>query len=183
MYILPKNKKEALIEYTFFAPFTISDKDFDRQLKKYIHKYFPNIEYSIKAIETGSIPMTNYAFEKHHSERITKIGTAGGWVKASTGYSFKFAEKNALAIVNQLKLDQKPLGYKSSWRFKFYDKLFLKILAYDNTKGPEIFAEMYENTEPELLLKFMDEETSLFEEIKFIKALTPWPFLKALFRK
>lgn len=183
MYILPKNKKEALIEYTLFAPFTISHNDFDHQLKKYIHKYFPNIEYSIKAIEKGSIPMTNYAFEKHNSERITKIGTAGGWIKASTGYSFKFAEKNAFAIVNQLKQHQKPLGYKSAWRFKFYDKLFLKILAHDNTKGAKMFAQMYENTEPELLFKFMDEETSLIEEIKFIKALTPWPFLKALFIK
>lgn len=183
MYILPISRTQALLEYTFFAKETINDKDFDNQLKKYIEIQLPNIEYTIKSTEKGSIPMTNYGFNKHNSKRITKIGTAGGWVKASTGYSFKFAEKNALAIVNQLKHLRKPVGYKSSYRFKFYDKLFLKILAYDNTKGPEMFANMYQNTEPELLFKFMDEETSLLEEIKFIRALTPWPFIKAIFRK
>ena len=183
MYILPKSRTEALLEYTFFATETISDKDFDKQLKKYTNTYFPDIEYTIKAVEKGSIPMTNYAFNKHHTKRITKIGTAGGWVKASTGYSFKFAEKNALSIINQLKHDQKPLGYKSPWRFKLYDKLLLKILAHDNTKGAEMFSEIYEKTEPELLLKFMDEETSFLEEMEFITALTPWPFLKAIVRK
>jgi len=183
MYILPVSRTEALLEYTLFTPETITDKDFDKQLKKYINDYLPNIEYHIKATEKGSIPMTNYAFNKHHTKRITKIGTAGGWVKASTGYSFKFAEKNALTIVTQLKQNKHPIGHKSSWRFQFYDKLFLKILAHENTKGAELFAEMYEKTEPSLLLKFMDEETSVFEEFEFIKELTPWPFLKAIFRK
>ena len=183
MYILPQSKTEALLEYTLFAPFTISDTDFDKQLKKYIDTFYPDTEYTITAIEKGSIPMTNYDFKKHNSQKIIKIGTAGGWVKASTGYSFKFAEKNSSAIINQLKKEQQPTGYKSPWRFKLYDKLLLKILAYDNTIGPEMFAEMYENTEPELLFKFMDEETSLLEEIEFIKALTPWPFIKAILRK
>lgn len=183
MYILPQSRTEALIEYTFFAPFTISDEKFSKQIKKYINKHLPNIEYTIKATEKGSIPMTNYCFKKHNSKRVTKIGTAGGWVKPSTGYSFKFAEKNAQYIIRQLKENKKPLGYKKPWRFKFYDKLLLKILAHDNNKGAQLFSEMYEKTEPELLLRFMDEETSLLDELEFIKELTPWPFIRAIFRK
>ncbi len=182
MYILPQTRNEALLEYTFFAPFNISDKKFTDQIKKYIDKNLPNIEYTIKASEKGSIPMTNYRFEKHNSKRITKIGTAGGWVKPSTGYSFKFAEKNALSIVNQLKSNKKPIGYKRPWRFKLYDSLLLKILAHDNTRGAEMFAEIYEKTEPELLLRFMDEETSPLDELEFIRELTPWPFIRAFFR-
>jgi len=183
MYILPKNSTEALFEYTFFAPFTIKNNEFDSQIKTYIDQNYPNIKYKITEIEQGVIPMTTYKFQKHNKSTLTKIGIAGGWAKASSGYSFKFAEKNSAAIVNQIKNNETPTGYKKSKRFYFYDKLLLKILAYDNNKGPSMFFDMYKKTDIKLLLRFLDEETSFFEEVKIISRLTPWPFLKALFTK
>ncbi len=182
MYILPKNTYEALIEYTFFAPFTLTKTAFESQIKKYIDTYFNGVSYTIKQKENGVIPMTNYPFEKHHTPRITKIGTAGGWVKASTGYSFKRSEKFVSAIIEQLINKQPVIGYLPHPRFKFYDMLLLKILEKENTKGPEIFFKMYKNTKPSTFFKFLDEETSLFEEIKLILKLPYFPFIKALFR-
>lgn len=183
MYILPKSDTEALLEYTFFAPFILSEKDFDLQLKLYLKQHFPQIKYTITATEKGVIPMTAYPFKDDHSTCITKIGTAGGWVKASTGYSFKFAEKNAKAITLQLKKNQHPTGYKSAKRFHFYDRLFLKILQNQNTKGVLIFEKMYQNITPDIFFRFLDEETNIWEEIKLISKLPYIPFLKALFFK
>lgn len=181
MYILPNSAKKALFEYTFFAPFTILDSELDAQIKGYLKAFFPNKKYTITTTEAGEIPMTTYPFSKGNTKQILKIGTAGGWVKASTGYSFKFAEKNALLIVDQIVKEAPVIGYKQPKRFKFYDKLFIKVLKNQNTEGPKIFEEMYTKVKPCVLLRFLDEETSLKEELSIILKLPYWPFLKSLF--
>ncbi|WP_010181111.1 lycopene cyclase family protein [Aquimarina agarilytica] len=180
MYILPENNTNALVEYTFFAPFTLSKTEFESQLKKYLKTQLKGTEYIIKNTETGVIPMTDYPFEKRQTLRITKIGTAGGWVKASTGYSFKRSEKFVSSIIDQLINNQNVVGYQAAPRFKFYDKLLLKVLEKQNQKGPEIFFKMYKNTPPTTFFKFLDEETSLMEEVKLILKLPYLPFIKAL---
>jgi len=183
MYILPRSGKEALLEYTFFSSFVISSEDFDRQIQGYINTFFPNVKYTIIASEVGEIPMSAYPFKEGNSERIHKIGTAGGWVKASTGYSFKFAEKNAKLIAKQLINNETIFGYKQPKRFKFYDSLFIKVLQYQNKQGPRIFEMMYKRVKPEILFRFLDEETRFIEEIGIILKLPYMPFLKALFSK
>jgi len=184
MYILPKSNNQALLEYTFFAPFTISDENFDSQIKNYIAKIFPKTSYTIKKMESGEIPMTSYPFKRDDSKRICKIGTAGGWVKASTGYSFKFSEKNAQIIASQLEKGNKNrLGYQQAKRFKFYDNLFIRVLYSQNNKGPKIFNKMYCKIKPNILFRFLDEETTFLEEVRLILKLPFWPFIKSLFLK
>jgi len=182
MYVLPKSNKEALLEYTFFSSKTITSEEFDIQIRGYINTFFPNVNYTIKKVEAGEIPMTIYPFQEDSSDRIIKIGTAGGWVKASTGYSFKFSEKIAKKIVAQLEKGQTlNIGYKQHKRFKFYDRLFIKVLQKQNYKGPKIFFEMYRKVRPDLLFRFLDEETTLREEVSIILKLPYRPFIKALF--
>lgn len=181
MYLLPASNKKALLEYTFFAPFTISDAEIDLQIKKYISSFFKGIKYRILSSEKGEIPMSTYPFKQNNSERILKIGTAGGWVKASTGYSFKFAERNAKLIAKQIINNQLITGKKQSLRFRFYDKLFIKVLQNQNSIGPIIFENMYHKVSPDLLFRFLDEETTFLEEVRIILKLPYSPFLKELF--
>ena len=47
-----------------------------------------------------------YPFYKESTKNITKIGTAGGWVKPSTGYSFKSCEKYSLKILKNIKKEK-----------------------------------------------------------------------------
>ncbi len=183
MYILPISKTKALIEYTFFAPFLISKSEFEKQLKGYMSAFFPGVFYEVINKEAGEIPMSSFDFNKESTKRIKKIGTAGGWVKASTGYSFKFAEKNAKIIANQLEKELVPIGYKSPKRFVFYDRLFIKLLQYQNKQGPVVFLEMYKKVPITVLLRFLDEETTFIEELKLILKLPYIPFIKALFTK
>ena len=51
--------------------------------------------------EFGIIPMTNADFP-FFKNGMYYIGTAGGQTKASTGYTFRFIQKQADAIVEQL---------------------------------------------------------------------------------
>ena len=53
--------------------------------------------------------MTCYPLWNKASERIIPIGIAGGWAKASTGYTFKRSERKAQEI-NRIFEDWKAFG-------------------------------------------------------------------------
>jgi len=181
IYILPYSKRKALIEYTFFAPFTPTKTIFQTQLENYISKKFKGISYNTLEIEYGEIPMTDYDFSKFNTPNIIKIGTAGGWVKPSSGYSFKATETYVSQIIAGLKKNK--LAVDKPKRFKFYDRLLLSILKHDNKIGGKLFFEMYKRPNINLLFKFLDEKTSFLEEIKLILQLPYMPFIKALVKK
>ena len=92
-YVLPINKRKALVEFTFFVPELVNDSIYDKKLEEFISNTLHVDSYSIKEIEEGVIPMSSYSFWKDNNDRYIKIGTGGGWVKSSTGYSFKNTER------------------------------------------------------------------------------------------
>ena len=83
--------------------------------------------------------MTDFPFWNFHSENVTKIGTGAGWVKGSTGYSFKHTEKNVSKLIENIKAGRRPDQDVFKKKFKFYDKIFLKVLHDENEKGVWIF--------------------------------------------
>ena len=130
----------------------------------------------------GQIPMTNYPFEKFNSNNVTKIGTGGGWVKGSTGYSFKNTEKKVNVIINNLKLNQVPSKNLFKKRYKFYDSIFLKVLKDENNKGEWIFQQFYSKNSIQTMFRFLDEESSIYEELQIMWSLFSWSFVKAFFK-
>ena len=110
--------------------------------------------------------MTSYPFHKNHQEHITKIGTSGGWVKSSTGYSFKNSERFALKIVNNIKSNKCPHDNLFQKRFKHYDKLFLDVLYQHNDYGEKLFYNMYKRNNIKDIFMFLDEQTKFPARIK-----------------
>ena len=107
MYILPYAKNEALFEYTLFSKDILPYEDYKLEIEKYLKER--NItDYEIVEKEQGSIPMTCYKFWKHNSKNIINIGTAGGWSKASTGFTFKNTTRKTAKLITHIKQD-KPL--------------------------------------------------------------------------
>ncbi len=182
VYILPLTSKRALVEYTFFTPFTVEEKDYDSLLNKYIKEKLNIKQYDILETEMGNIPMTTFPFEKYNTNKITKIGTAGGWVRGSTGYSFKHTEKKVSKIIINLKENKQPSAQLRNNRFKFYDKIFLKVLYDENEKGPWIFKQFYKKNKIETMFRFLDEESSFKEELSIMCSLFSWSFIKAFFK-
>ena len=126
--------------------------------------------------------MTNFPFHKFNSTTVTKIGTGGGWVKPSTGYSFKHTDKKVAKIIDNLKIGKLPSNDLFKKRFRFYDSIFLKVLDNENKKGEWIFNKFYTKNSVQNMFKFLDEETSLIEEFRTISPLFSWTFLKAFFK-
>ena len=181
-YVLPFSETEALIEFTYFTSETVDEDTYDIFIKKYIANYLKISDYEITDTEMGVIPMTTFNFEKFSTKNITKIGTAGGWVKASTGYSFKHTEKKVAQIIRNLKKNSLPSNGLSKKKYKFYDKIFLKVLKDENFKGEWVFGQFYAKNSVQTMFRFLDEESSFAEELRIMLSLFSWSFIKAFFK-
>ncbi|WP_394747745.1 lycopene cyclase family protein [Spongiimicrobium salis] len=183
MYVLPFSKTEAIVEYTLFSEALLSTAEYEDAIKAYLHDKFQCSDYEILEKEQGSIPMTCYDFSTHNTEHTFHIGTAGGWSKPSTGYTFMNTSKKVKAMVQQLK-DGKPLkSLVKRNRFWYYDLLLLDILHRDNIQGGAIFEALFKNRTPQQIFQFLDEETPLSKDLWVILGAPKIPFIKALYRR
>jgi len=180
MYVLPKSKTEALLEYTLFSHLHLKTEEYENEIQKYLEK-LGITNYEIVEKEQGSIPMTCYPFWKSNTKNVLNIGTSGGWTKASTGYTFKNSDTKSTDLVAFLEKETDFRKFHKRTKFWFYDLLLLDILDRKNELGGSIFAAMFKKGSPVLIFKFLDEETTLFEDIKVILKCPTLLFIKALF--
>ncbi|MBT8281638.1 MAG: lycopene cyclase [Muriicola sp.] len=182
MYVLPFSEKEALVEYTLFSPHLLEDKEYEEAIEEYMLSEFNCSDYSILEKEKGSIPMTCYDFSQHNSKSIFHIGTAGGWSKPSTGYTFNNTAKKTEQLIEFLKTGNSLEKFQKKNRFWYYDLLLLNILYRNNELGHSIFESLFKKRRPQLIFKFLDEETTWYEDIYIMMAPNPIPFIKSLIR-
>ncbi|MCM0665544.1 lycopene cyclase family protein [Flavobacterium tyrosinilyticum] len=182
MYVLPTSKTEALVEYTLFSEKLLPKEEYEKAIELYLKKLGTE-NYEILEKEEGSIPMTCYPFWNKNTKRVLNIGTAGGWTKASTGYTFKNADKKSSDLVEFIQeKDFEMKSFHKKSKFWFYDLLLLDILYRHNELGSSIFSSLFRKGNPKLIFKFLDEETSFSEDVKVILKCPKIPFIKALFR-
>ncbi len=182
MYVLPTSTNEALLEYTLFSKELLSKPEYEKEIQKYLQKLGIS-EYEILEKEQGNIPMTCYPFWKHNTKNILNIGSIGGWTKASTGYTFKNTTKKAKQLVQFLEVNSNFIKFHKRDKFWFYDLLLLDILDKKNQLGFSIFSSMFQKGNTSLIFKFLDEETSFFEDLKVIWKCPKGLFIKALLRR
>ena len=182
VYVLPLSRTTALVEYTLFTESTLEAEQYDTEIRNYIEKYLKLKHFTIREEEFGIIPMTNRKFE-FFQNGMYNIGIAGGQTKASTGYTFQFIQKQTQSIVDCL-IQSKPLSsiQPTPKRFHFYDSVLLELLVSKELPGREIFTRMFERNTTSHIFKFLDNETSFFEDLKLIRTLQTVPFLKATAR-
>jgi lycopene beta-cyclase len=182
MYILPFSKNKALIEYTLFSGDIISDDEYEKEIKTYLKK--KNIlNYSIVEKEKGMIPMSCYPFFENNTDTYFQIGTAGGWSKPSTGYTIKNSIEKIDIIINSLK-QNKPLSkIRFKNRFWYYDLLFLDVLIASKGKGSQVFSDLFKNNDPIKIFKFLDEKTSVMEELSIFLSVDIKTFVKSLIKR
>ncbi len=182
MYILPQSSTEALVEYTLFSKDLLQKEEYEEAIHTYL-KQLGVTAYDILEKEYGNIPMTSYPFWKHNTKNIIHIGSAGGWTKASTGFTFKNSMKKSKPLAKAILkgTDFRKL-YKKS-RFWFYDLLLIDILFDTNQHGKSIFNALFERKKAPLIFKFLDEETSFWEDLQVIWMCPKKLFIKALAKR
>jgi len=182
MYVLPFSETEALVEYTLFSEKLLPEQEYEMAIEQYMAAHFKCTDFEIVEKEKGSIPMTCYEFSQHNTQRIFYIGTAGGWSKPSTGYTFKNTAKKSAKLIEFLKTNKPLRKFTRKNRYWYFDLLILNILYRNNELGRSIFEALFKKRSPQLIFKFLDEETTWYEDIWITMAPKPLPFFKSLFR-
>lgn len=183
IYVLPFSAHEALVEYTLFSPALLPDADYDAALKEYISQFLKIDRFEVGQVEFGVIPMTNYRFPLAN-QRVIYMGTAGGQTKASSGYTFKFIQKRTQAIAEALQRGLHPAKAQASvGRFAFYDSVLLNVLANGRLEGRDVFARLFEKCSPQQVLRFLDNDSRLLDDLRLMNVLPKIPFAKAAWQE
>ena len=185
VYVLPLSSTRALIEYTLFSEKILPDPIYDKGLKAYLQDHLQPGDYTITAEECGVIPMTDAKFP-WYANGMYHIGTAGGQTKASSGYTFPFIQKQSAVIVEQLQSNSfgpRIIPSVSPRRFNFYDAILLRVLANKYANGSDVFRSLFKNNKPSAVFSFLNNNSSLKQDIGIIQSLPTRPFLKAALRQ
>lgn len=182
VYVLPLSENRLLVEYTLFSPELLRQDQYDTELKHYVSQILQIDDYNVEEEEFGIIPMTTAKFNFEENGYFN-IGTAGGQTKASSGYTFQFIQKQADRILRQM-ISATPirLAAQNTRRFNYYDHVLLEVLAHSKLNGDQVFGRLFSRNKGARVFKFLDNETSLAEEIKIMSTLQFIPFLKAGWR-
>ena len=181
MYVLPTSTTKALVEYTLFSEKVLKKEEYEAELKEYIRESLNIENYKITHTEYGVIPMSLAKFSRNPEaqKRVINIGTAGGYTKASSGYTFQFIQKNTQDIAAKLHRGENPnpvMSYREKM-FEWYDRTLLEVLISKRLEGKLVFETMFNKLSPEMILKFLGNESTMIEEFKIIKSLPIKPFL------
>ena len=179
IYQLPFTKKRALVETTVFSS--------NPNLKKLQTKHIKNLKkygsYKILRSEKGIIPMA--LIEAQTSERIIKIGTAAGMVRASSGYSMRKIA-NWISDNKGKSLKKNNLfsfKYKSNPSLDFFDRIFLRVIKDHPDKSPDLFIKLFSKSNHKSLIKFLSDKPSWLDIINIILSMPKNLMIKGLLKK
>jgi lycopene beta-cyclase len=178
MYVLPLGEGKTLVELTRFGLEPIAENEAKPILDVYITQRFGH--YQIINIETGCIPMSTADISVEALPGVIPIGGRAGAAKPSTGYAFKNMFHHAERLADSLKKNLTPATITESSRFRFYDRLLLLILTRNPSQGKKIFESLFKKNETKNVLKFLDEKTTLLQDIRIFLTLPIKPFLRAV---
>lgn len=180
LYVLPIDHHQALIEVAIFSNNLLDSKAYDQILDQYVEDYITKSAYRVTHEEFGVIPMTDYPFARSEG-RVLHIGTAGGDTKASTGYTFWRMQEHLLKLVEQLAKHGDPVVKSNLWqkRFNLYDSTLLRVLLEERMAGDKVFTHLFKKNPPQRLLRFLNDESNILEELALMSTVPMGIFLKA----
>lgn len=181
-YILPFSATKALIEFTVFSENLLPPDEYNFYLRKYIGEVLQIEKFEILETETGVIPMSDEPHKENPAPKIIRIGTAGGYVKSSTGYSFERTQRRLKSLVEDLEIQDSKLKIQDSktknWKI-FLDSVLLNVLRSKKHAADDVFTLLFSQNKTKQVLKFLDEDTSLAEDLAIMRTVPRAPFAKA----
>ena len=182
MYVLPFSEKSALVELTYFSPRPLDKAVYDQEIEGYVAD-LAGQNYRIVNKEYGQIPMQQGVFQQTGQHGEINIGTLAGMAKPTTGFAFQRIRKDSRELARAYFTGKKSRRMDETDRFAFYDSLLLWIIRNHPQAGKGIFTRLFQQTNMKLVLRFLDQQTNIWEEINIFARLPIPVFLKALFSK
>ena len=181
IYILPFSASKALVEFTVFSDNILKKDEYEENIKSYLENTLKIENYKILETEAGVIPMSDEPHEQFPEKKVIRIGTSGGYVKPSTGYSFKRTQNILQKLVTDLEISGKIQNSKfkiQNWKL-FLDSVLLDVLLNKKHPADDVFTTLFSKNPTAKVLRFLDEETSVKEDFEIMKTVPLAPFTKA----
>jgi lycopene beta-cyclase len=186
-YVLPLDKNRVLVQLTYFlAPGEQPPENALALWKDYVSGTLGLNAESILREENGCIPMqTEKTVHKdfgHHA-----IGTAAGWVRASTGYGFldiqraasRIAEACCIEDPNEREQALRRVSARSLWDDRL-DLIFLATLKREPAQAARFFSDIFRQKPSDQVLRFLSGSATWRDRLAVMRALPMLPFLKSL---
>lgn len=179
VYVLPFSEHEALVESTAFARGGLPADEHAALLRSYIAREFPQADYAILTTERGAIPMSTRPVPARVAPRILRIGTAGGMVKPSTGYSFEVVQRWSRAVASDLAAGRVPRArHPRSRRSLAMDRIFLCYMSRHPERMPATFLRLFERVPADALVRFLSDRGTLGDAARVVAALPKGPMVR-----
>jgi lycopene beta-cyclase len=180
---LPTSDRIALFEHTYFSGQLKEKQHYLDQIKAYLFGAYGlgEDDYLILEEESGIIPMTMSDAEPQNLyTKIIQIGTSGGFVKSTTGYSFLRTQRKLKELVTNLEIRHLDVPVNETKPFKkWMDRVFLQVLIDQKIKGNRVFESLFQKNKPQLILRFLEEQTTMREDLKLMTSVPTLPFVQA----
>lgn len=173
MYVLPSSPYEALVEYTLFSEDLLDYEVYESEIRKYLSEKYNTEDFTIIEKEQGNIPMTCFPFSNQNTTNLMHIGSAGGWTKASTGFTFANACKYSRALATFVKHNNDFRKFSTRNKSWYYDLIFLDVLYRNNALGSTIFTSIFAKNNVKKVLNFLDEKGSFIQDISIMQKTKP----------
>jgi lycopene beta-cyclase len=180
VYVLPISAREALIEHTTFCcrqmPSAWHFSACEEWIRSHVHG-----KYTVTSREAGVIPM---GLERPGATQSIVIGSAGGAIRASTGYAFLNIQKQARDLARALARgdggdvsrirDGLPRWYATA------DTLFLKALAKAPLNGSLLMGRLLHKAPAQPLVRFLAGEANIVEALRVMSSVPKIMMMRTL---
>jgi lycopene beta-cyclase len=179
-YVLPFAPDRALVEVTVFSRDVLRRSEYEAALRAYLSGVLQIEDYAVISEERGSVPITDDPLQRALGRRVMAIGARAGRIKPSTGYAFVRVQKDSEEILDSLLLHGHPFDVPDDPDlYDILDAVLLKVIADRGEHLEAAFAGMFSRNPAERILRFLDESSSPWENLKIIASMPPRAFVKA----
>ncbi|MDX8056501.1 lycopene cyclase family protein [Lentzea sp. BCCO 10_0798] len=181
VYVLPEDAHHALVEHTaFVAPGMPHDETTQREaLTEYLMEVAGVGEHEIDREEHAVLPLRAAQPSRSH-EHVLTIGTQGGLLKASTGFAYQRVQRDSAAIAESMRRHGHPFDLQEAPpRFRLFDGVLLDVVTREPAQLERAFGALFRHRTAEPALRFLDEETTVPQELRLFAGMPAATYLAA----
>jgi lycopene beta-cyclase len=184
-YVLPADAYSALVESTSFVPRHATAPTPDARaaaLAAYLRDVVGCTAYTVRRTESAVLPLCAYPPPRRRG-RVLVIGARGGLIKASTGYAYERIQRDSAAITASLARHGHPFDLPHRRRrHRLLDAVLLAVLDRDPGQLELAFARLFAANPAGRVLRFLDEDTGVRDELRLIASMPKRPYLLGVIR-
>ncbi|MEM6570306.1 MAG: lycopene cyclase family protein [Planctomycetota bacterium] len=181
LYVLPFSPTRALVESTVLSPDLLPEAEYEARIEEYVARRFGTRIQEIGYVEAGAIPMTTDAMPP--DARGPRAGTAGGAVKASSGYAFHAIQRTTAELATRLLAGTASGSVAARSRLDAWmDGVFLSFLQHNPERGAEVFLRLFRSVDSDTIVRFMMEVPTTTDRLQFVTAMPKTPFMREALR-